>query len=116
MNKAISARFAAAVVLAMAGSVWAQSASTPAHSDRGAGDMSGMMKSGMERMSQMHMTGDTDKDFALMMKMHHQQAVDMARIEVDQGKSPELKELARKIIKDQQQEIDKLDGWLKKHP
>ena len=32
-------------------------------------------------MQAMKRTGDTDKDFAMMMKLHHQQALDMARAE-----------------------------------
>lgn len=34
----------------------------------------------------MPMTGDTDHDFVSMMRMHHQQAIDMAQEEVRQGK------------------------------
>jgi uncharacterized protein (DUF305 family) len=40
----------------------------------------------------------------------------MAQVEVELGKSPELKAMARKIIKDQQQEIQQPDAWLKKRP
>jgi uncharacterized protein (DUF305 family) len=58
-------------------------------------------------------SGDIDKDFAMMMKMHHQQAVDMAKAEAEHGKSPELKAMARKIIKDQNKEIAQLDKWMK---
>jgi uncharacterized protein (DUF305 family) len=71
------------------------------------------MMSGMDGMRQMQPSGDIDKDFAMMMKMHHQQALDMAKVEVEQGKSPELKAMARKIIKDQTREIGQFDKWLK---
>ena len=33
------------------------------------------MSMGMDGMQEMPMSGDTDKDFAMMMKVHHQQAV-----------------------------------------
>ena len=79
-------------------------------------EMQNTMMSGMEKMKQMKMTGDTDKDFAMMMKMHHQQALEMAKPEIDHGKSPELKAMARKIVKDQTKEIAQLDAWMKKHP
>lgn len=79
-------------------------------------DMQRSMASGMEKMNQMKLSGDTDKDFAMTMKMHHQQALEMAKPEVDHGKSPELKAMARKIIKDQTKEIAQLDAWMKKHP
>lgn len=36
------------------------------------------MQSGMNQMMSMKMTGDPDHDFAMMMKMHHQGAVEMA--------------------------------------
>ncbi len=61
------------------------------------------------------MSGDTDKDFAMMMKTHHQQALDMAKAEVEHGKSAELKAMAQKMIKDQTKEIAKLDAWLQKN-
>lgn len=72
------------------------------------------MKAGMEGMQSMPSTGDTDKDFATMMKMHHQQALDMANMELEHGKSPELKKMARKIIAGQQKEIIQFDRWLAK--
>ena len=79
-------------------------------------EMQSSMSKGMEAMSKMKPSGDTDKDFAMMMKMHHQQALEMAKPEVEHGKSPEMKALARKIIKDQTKEIGQLDAWMKKHP
>jgi uncharacterized protein (DUF305 family) len=81
----------------------------------GSDQMHSSMTSGMQQMQSMKRTGDTDKDFAMMMKMHHQQALDMAKAEVQHGKSAELKAMAQKIIKDQTQEIDKLDAWLQKN-
>lgn len=74
------------------------------------------MMSGMEGMRQMKMSGDPDKDFAMMMKMHHQQALDMAKLELEQGKAPEMKAMAKKIIAAQKKEIAEFDKWLQKHP
>ncbi|HEU4621986.1 MAG TPA: DUF305 domain-containing protein [Burkholderiaceae bacterium] len=62
------------------------------------------------------MTGDMDRDFATMMRMHHQRGVAMARMELERGKSPELQAMSRKIIDAQQKEIRQLDEWLSKHP
>jgi uncharacterized protein (DUF305 family) len=78
-------------------------------------DMHASMMAGMQKMQEMKPTGDTDKDFAMMMRMHHQQAVDMAKAEVQGGKSSELKAMAQKIIRDQQKEIAQLDKWLAKN-
>ena len=51
-----------------------------------------------DAMSKAKMTGDTDKDFAAMMLVHHQGAIDMAELEVKHGKNPELKAMAQKMI------------------
>jgi uncharacterized protein (DUF305 family) len=78
----------------------------------GSESMKQMMMAGMDSMQSMPRTGDTDKDFAMMMRMHHQQGVDMAKIELEQGKSPEMKAMAKRIISAQQKEILRFDQWL----
>ena len=77
-------------------------------------DMKQTMQAGMEAMESMKMSGDTDKDFAMMMKVHHQQALDMAKIELAHGKSPVMKAMAKKIITAQKREIAQFDAWLAK--
>ena len=56
----------------------------------------------------------TLKELAMMMKMHHQQAVNMSEMELAKGKSPEMKAMAKKIIAAQKKEIAQLDQWLAK--
>ena len=80
----------------------------------GSDGMKKSMMAGMDGMQKMPMTGDTDKDFAMMMKMHHEQALNMAKMELDHGKSPEMKAMAKQIIATQRKEIDKFDHWLAK--
>jgi uncharacterized protein (DUF305 family) len=80
----------------------------------GTKDMKSSMMMGMESMQKMPASGDTDKDFAMMMKMHHQQALDMAEMELAQGKSPQMKAMATKIIAAQKKEIAEFDRWLAK--
>ncbi|MGE5453401.1 MAG: DUF305 domain-containing protein [Acidobacteriota bacterium] len=70
------------------------------------------MKDGMQAMQSIPVSGDVDKDFAALMKAHHEQAVKMAEVELRDGRSPELKAMARKMIHDQQHEIDMLGKWL----
>lgn len=62
------------------------------------------------------MSGNPDIDFAMMMVIHHQGAIDMAQAEVDIGKDPEMIKAAKKIIAAQKKEIAQFEDWLKKHP
>jgi uncharacterized protein (DUF305 family) len=62
----------------------------------------------------MPMSGNVDKDFAMLMKVHHQQAIDMAQMELEGGKSPEMKAIATQIIKAQKKEIAQFERWLAK--
>ena len=80
----------------------------------GSHDMKASMMMGMDGMQKMPMSGDTDKDFAMMMKMHHQQALNMAEMELANGKSPEMKSMAKQIIVAQKKEIAQFDKWLAK--
>ena len=77
-------------------------------------DMKQSMAKGMGTMQNMPMSGDVDKDFAMLMKAHHQQAIDMAQMELEGGKSPEMKAIAAQIIKAQKKEIAQFDRWLAK--
>ncbi len=71
------------------------------------------MRSAMQRMQQsMPMSGDPDVDFARMMILHHQGAIDMARSQLEQGQDPQLRQMAQKIIEDQEREIATLTEWL----
>lgn len=69
---------------------------------------------GMNGMDKMTMTGDADKDFAMMMKTHHQKGIEMAQMELKNGKSPEMKAAATKIIAAQKKEVAQLEAWLAK--
>jgi uncharacterized protein (DUF305 family) len=80
----------------------------------GSHDMKAAMMMGMDGMQKMTMSGDTDKDFAMMMKMHHQQALHMAEMQLAHGKSPEMKAMAKQIIVAQKKEIAQFDKWLGK--
>jgi uncharacterized protein (DUF305 family) len=50
----------------------------------------------------------------MMMKMHHQQALHMAEMELAHGKSPEMKAMAKRIVAAQKKEISQFDQWLAK--
>ncbi|MBC8038213.1 MAG: DUF305 domain-containing protein, partial [Rhizobiales bacterium] len=72
--------------------------------------MDGMMKN-------MHIayTGHADVDFAKSMIPHHQGAIDMAKVELQFGKDPEILKLAEKIIKAQESEIATMNTWFEKN-
>jgi uncharacterized protein (DUF305 family) len=78
------------------------------------GDMHKSMMGMMKNMDSMKTTGDMDRDFATMMKMHHQGAIDMAQMELQSGKDAKMRAMAKRIIEAQQKEIKEFDGWLDK--
>lgn len=69
----------------------------------------------MDKMNAMQMSKDPDNDFAMMMMMHHQGAIDMANAELKDGKDATLKEIAQMMITAQTQEIAQLDAFLQGH-
>jgi uncharacterized protein (DUF305 family) len=70
------------------------------------------MQTMMDDMDSMEMTGDPERDFALMMIPHHQSAIDMAEAFLQHSDNPELTNLANEIIAAQQEEIEFLQNWL----
>ena len=122
---------AAALTLALFQPVaWSQSAAPPA-SGAGMGmgnknmdmkgmdgkgmDMKSMMKNNNDKMASMKMTGNADVDFAMMMRIHHQGAIDMAEAELRDGKDAQMRKLATNIIAAQKKEIAQLDKFLAKN-
>lgn len=79
----------------------------------GQGYMDAMMK--MQKDMPKDQTGDPDVDFARMMIPHHQGASDMAKVLLQYGKDPMLRQMAQKMIEDQGKEIAMLQDWLKAH-
>lgn len=68
------------------------------------------MKMHMSMLSGKH-DADFDKAFLQMMPEHHHMAVEMAEQVEKKGTHPELKELAAKMAKDQQEEIKRMKSW-----
>ena len=62
------------------------------------------------------LTGDADRDFVAMMMPHHQAAVDMAKTELQYGKDPTMRVMARNIIAAQDKEISEMKRWQANHP
>ncbi len=57
-------------------------------------------------------TGNADLDFVCGMIPHHQGAIDMAAVEVSEGRKPEMLALAPRIILQQQADIALMRRWL----
>lgn len=70
------------------------------------------MDNSMQQMHSMKPTGDADYDFAMMMKHHHQGAIDMAKSEVAGGTDEAMKAMAQKMIDEQQKEIAQFDQFM----
>ena len=75
-------------------------------------DMKAMMGNMNEKMSAMPMSGNTDVDFAAMMRVHHQGAIDMAEAELKTGKNARMRTMAKNIISAQKKEIKQLEKFL----
>lgn len=86
----------------------------PGMADMDKSGMKAMMKSMNDKMAALPMSGNIDVDFARMMKIHHQGAIDMSIPEAKDGKNPEMRKLAQNIIKAQKNEIAILDKFLDK--
>ena len=57
-------------------------------------------------------SGEADVDFVRLMLLHHQAAVDMARIQLAHGGDRQIQRLAQEIVTDQQSEIELMRLWL----
>ena len=83
-------------------------------------DMSGAMGGFMGAMDTMmqgmptESSGMVDADFLLMMIPHHQSAIDMARVELEQGEDEETKAMAQEIIDAQEAEIEEMRAMLER--
>jgi uncharacterized protein (DUF305 family) len=66
----------------------------------------------MHREMSMALTGRPDEDFVRAMIVHHQGAIDMARVVRAFGEDQQIRELADAIIEAQEAEITMMQDWL----
>ena len=79
-----------------------------------AGYQAAMHKMHMD-MGEMQPSGNADVDFVRAMIPHHQAAIDMAKVQLEYGKDPEIRKLSEAVITAQTREIKEMQDWLAKH-
>ncbi|HET9746724.1 MAG TPA: DUF305 domain-containing protein [Chitinophagaceae bacterium] len=77
--------------------------------------MMSIMQSMMDNMKSIQSSGNPDNDFVNMMKAHHLGAIEMAQIEVAKGSDEQIKQMARKMMEDQQKEVAEFNTFLSGH-
>jgi uncharacterized protein (DUF305 family) len=81
----------------------------------GEGELQKSMNDTESQMKGMQMSGDMDKDFATMMTHQHEHGIEMSKMELKNGMSDKLKQMAKKSIDDQQKDIAEFKSWLDNH-
>ncbi|WP_421694828.1 DUF305 domain-containing protein [Aestuariivirga sp.] len=70
-----------------------------------------------QAMMKTEMSGNPSGDFVRLMVLHHQSAIAMADVLLQQKDVvPEIAEMAKKMKADQQGEVAKLQAWLELNP
>lgn len=78
-------------------------------------EMMSIMHEMSGEMNAMQMTQDADHDFAMMMQMHHQGAINMGNKQLEKGDDATIKAMAQTMIAMQQAEIQELQAFLDGH-
>jgi len=104
----------AVALLAGAAPAWGQ-ARPPKPGEKGASEMHQHMHEGARELQQMKPSGDPDRDFAMMMREHHEHGIQMAKDLLAHGKDRKTRELAQRIMDEQQRDLKELDAWLESH-
>lgn len=122
MKTAVALASAAALMMPVLATAQASAPSAHQHAMPPAGSSTAVAPDLMASMHKMHaemeamkMSGDLDHDFAMMMRSHHQGAIEMAKVELARGKDKQIKQMAQKMIAEQTKEIAKLDKWMAQH-
>lgn len=63
------------------------------------------------RFKDMKLTGDPDQDFAAVLLAHYESMVFLAKTQLDFGGDRELRQLAQKLLDDQEKQIDQVKQW-----
>jgi len=64
-----------------------------------------------DRFKDMKLAGDPDKDFAALLIAHHEDLIFLARTQLEHGADEQLRQVAQKILDEQQKQIAELKDW-----
>ncbi len=77
--------------------------------------MMGPVNTMTEKIKAMHLSGDFDQDFANVMIVNHQGALDVSKMAVPKLVEPEIKAMAQRMVTDHTAEIENLKKFLAGH-
>jgi hypothetical protein len=63
------------------------------------------------RFKDMKLVGDPDRDFAALLIAHHEDLIFLARTQLEHGADEQLRQVAQKILDEQQKQISELKEW-----
>lgn len=69
----------------------------------------------IERLKNIKISGDPDRDFASLLISNHEEGLFLARSELEFGGDQQLREAAQKISETRQKQVDELKEWLARH-
>src|SRR5829696_8873433 len=114
MSRRFTAAIAAVAVLATALVVAFQPHQLAAQAQpaKGAGPAFERVREVMtSRFKDMKLTGDPDRDFAAVLIAHHEDLIFLAKTQLEHGGDRQMRQLAQKILDEQQKQISELKEW-----
>lgn len=103
-----------AFVVAVGGTVWYVASANNMSDQMHMNTSMVQTNSPMYKQYSMLKGDDYDKAYLAAMTVHHQGAIDMAKLAITQAQHPEIVTLAKNIVSSQSGEISQMESWQKK--